>query len=83
MRMVGGFAQWKSHPNRARIDLFSALDDLSRKRTADIIGEAAKSDASPGSNERKVADRLRPDLQIEITRGCSAASVSDQRTLAH
>ena len=43
-------------PDRGRIDVFSTLDDLSRKRTFDIIEEAAKSNARPGSNERKVAD---------------------------
>ncbi len=43
-------------PDRPRISVFSALDDLSRKRTADIIEDAAKSDAPAGSNARKIAD---------------------------
>ena len=43
-------------PDRAYIGLFSVLDDVSRKRTAELIEEAAKSSATPGSNLRKIAD---------------------------
>jgi hypothetical protein len=42
-------------PDRPRISVFSVLDDLSRKQTADLIEAAAKSDAPEGSNPRKIA----------------------------
>lgn len=43
-------------PDRGRIGVFSTLDDLSNKRTAGLIEEAAKAKASAGSNTRKIAD---------------------------
>ncbi len=43
-------------PDRARISVFSALDDLANKRTADLIEETAKSNAPAGSSARKIAD---------------------------
>ncbi len=43
-------------PDRAGIDVFTKLGDLSNKRTKDLIEEIAKSDAAAGSGERKVAD---------------------------
>ncbi len=44
-------------PNdRASVGVFSALDDLSNKRTAALIEEIAKSNATPGSPQRKIAD---------------------------
>jgi putative endopeptidase len=43
-------------PDRAGIDVFTKLGDLSNKRTKDLIEEIAKSNAAPGSGERKVAD---------------------------
>ena len=43
-------------PDRARIGVFTALDTLSNQRTADLIQEAAKSNAPAGSNLRKIAD---------------------------
>jgi putative endopeptidase len=42
--------------DRAEIDVFSKLEDLSNKRTADLIAEIAKSNPAAGSAERKVAD---------------------------
>jgi len=42
--------------DRGRIGVFSALDDLSNKRVVGIIEELSKSDAKPGSNDRKIAD---------------------------
>jgi len=42
--------------DRGRIGVFSALDDISNKRTAGIIEEAAKSNAKAGSNTRKIAE---------------------------
>ena len=43
-------------PDRAGIDVWSKLEDLSNKRTADLIAALAKSNAASGSGARKVAD---------------------------
>src|SRR5271169_6508792 len=43
-------------PDRASIGVFTILADLSNKRTAALIEEAAKSNAPAGSNARKIAD---------------------------
>src|SRR5579871_1876328 len=43
-------------PDRAGVDVFTKLADLSNKRTADLIQEISKSNAAPGSDLRKVAD---------------------------
>jgi putative endopeptidase len=43
-------------PDRGNIGVFSALADLSNKRTAGLIEEAAKANAPSGSNLRKIAD---------------------------
>ena len=43
-------------PDRSNIGVFSTLADLSNKRTAALIEEAAKADAPAGSNSRKIAD---------------------------
>jgi len=43
-------------PDRSRISVFSGLADLSDKRTAALIEEIAKSNASAGSGARKIAD---------------------------
>jgi putative endopeptidase len=43
-------------PDRAAVGMFSILDNISSKRTADLIEQAAKSKAPAGSNLRKVAD---------------------------
>jgi putative endopeptidase len=43
-------------PDRAAIGVFNRLDDLSRKQSAAIIEDAAKSNAPAGSNQRKIAD---------------------------
>jgi putative endopeptidase len=43
-------------PDRAGVDVFTKLADLSNKRTKDLIEEIAKSNAPAGSGERKVAD---------------------------
>ena len=42
-------------PDRGQIGVFTALDDLSNKRTAGLIEEAAKAAAPAGSNVRKIA----------------------------
>jgi putative endopeptidase len=46
----------KIPPDRAEVDLFTVLSDLSRKRTAAIVQEASKSNAPAGSEARKMAD---------------------------
>src|SRR5579863_2411821 len=46
----------KIPPDRARVNVFSELGDLSNKRTADLIREIAKSNPPAGSAARKVAD---------------------------
>ena len=43
-------------PDRSRIGVFTALDDLSNKRTVDLIEETVKANAPAGSNPRKIAD---------------------------
>ena len=43
-------------PDRAAMGVFNRLDDLSRKQSAGIIEDAAKSNAPAGSNQRKIAD---------------------------
>src|SRR5580698_4408835 len=43
-------------PDRSRIGVFTSLADLADKRTAAIIEEAAKANASAGSNTRQIAD---------------------------
>ena len=43
-------------PDRSRIGVFSTLADLSDKRTAALIEEAAKSGGAAGSSARKIAD---------------------------
>src|SRR4051812_40062858 len=42
-------------PDRAGVDVWSRLEDLSDKRTADLIEEIAKSNAPAGSGARKGA----------------------------
>jgi putative endopeptidase len=52
--------EWIKHnqipADRAEIDVFSKLADLSNKRTADLIAEIAKSNPPASSSRRKVAD---------------------------
>ena len=43
-------------PDRAGIDVWTKLTDLSNERTADLIKDLASSNAPAGSNSRKVAD---------------------------
>ena len=53
----GGYvARTKLPPDRAVLSVFSMLDDLSSKRVAGIIEDAAKSNAPAGSDQRKIAD---------------------------
>src|SRR5690349_9524946 len=43
-------------PDRSRVGVFTALSDLTNKRTAALIEEAAKQKAPAGSGTRKIAD---------------------------
>src|SRR5215813_4411702 len=43
-------------PDRAGVDVWTKLEDLSNKRTSDLIAEMAKSNTAAGTKERKVAD---------------------------
>lgn len=43
-------------PDRSGIGVFSKLDEVSNKRTAALIEEAAKANAAPGSSTKKIAD---------------------------
>jgi len=43
-------------PDRSRIGIFSSLTDLSNKRTAELIEEAARTNAPAGTGTRKIAD---------------------------
>jgi putative endopeptidase len=43
-------------PDRAAVDVFTKLTDLSNKRTADLIEEISKSNPPAGSGAKKVAD---------------------------
>jgi endothelin-converting enzyme/putative endopeptidase len=43
-------------PDRANVGVFSSLSDLSNRRTAGLIEEAAKANAPAASNPRKIAD---------------------------
>jgi len=80
-------------PDRAIVDVFSQLDDLSNRRTADLIKEIAGSHSAPGPPTRKVADLFNSymdEVGIE-TRGLTPlrphldaiAVIKDKRELAH
>lgn len=43
-------------PDRSSITVFSLINDVAVKRTSDLIEEIAKSNAAPGSGNRKIAD---------------------------
>jgi putative endopeptidase len=51
---------WIKHaeipPDRSYVGTWDTLEDLSRKRTATLIEEAAKANGPAGSNARKIAD---------------------------
>jgi putative endopeptidase len=49
-------------PDRSGVGVFTALSDLTNKRTAALIEEAAKSKAPAGSDSRKIAGRQIADL---------------------
>lgn len=43
-------------PDRAGVDVSTKIQDMANKRTADLIGELAKSNAAAGTSTRKAAD---------------------------
>jgi endothelin-converting enzyme/putative endopeptidase len=80
-------------PDRAEVDVFSKLSDLSNKRTSDLIAEIAKSNPPAGSATRKVADLYNSymdEAAIEA-KGLAPvrphldaiAAIRDKRELAH
>src|SRR5579864_7889627 len=89
--------EWLKHtqipPDRAGVNVFSRLDDLATKRTADLIQEIAKSNPAPGSEQRKVADLYNSYLdEASIdAKGISplkphldaVAAIRDKQQLAH
>jgi putative endopeptidase len=90
----GGWIKRNEIPaDRANIGVFTALSDLSNKRTAGLIEEAAKSNAPAGSNLRKIADLYNSYMDEAAigTRGLaplrphldSIAAIRDKRELAH
>lgn len=80
-------------PDRAGIDVFTKLGDLSNKRTNDLIDEIAKSNAPAGSGERKVADLFNSYMNESAieARGMAPlkphldaiAAIHDKKELAH
>jgi endothelin-converting enzyme/putative endopeptidase len=78
--------------DRASIGVFTALSDLSNKRTVDLIEQAAKGSAPAGTDERKIADlynAFMDETGIE-TKGAAAlrphlqsiAAIRDKKELA-
>ena len=89
--------EWIKHnqipSDRAEIDVFTKLGDLSNQRTSDLIEEIAKSNPPAGSAQRKVADLYNSyidEAAIEA-KGLSPltphlqaiAAIHDKRELAH
>ncbi len=80
-------------PDRADVDVFTKLADLSNKRTNDLIEEIAKSSAAAGSGERKVADLFNSYMNesaIEAKEMAplkphldAIAAIHDKKQLAH
>ncbi len=89
----GWIARTEIPADRARIGVFSTLADLSNKRTADLIAEAAKGNAPAGSNARKIADLYNSYMDeasieakgLEPIRAhlTAIAAITNQRELAH
>ena len=80
-------------PDRAGIDVFTKLSDLSSQRTADLIKELAASNPPAGSNSRKVADLFNSymdEASIEAkgltpvkSKLDAIAAIHDKKQLAH
>src|SRR4051794_12582020 len=52
----GWLASHDIPPDRASFGVGAVLDELTSKRTAELIADAAKGDATPGSDARKIGD---------------------------
>ena len=66
-------------PDRSDVGVFSALADLTNKRTATIIEEASKSKAPAGTDSRKIADLYNAYMDeagIEAKGPCAAEAAS-------
>lgn len=80
-------------PDRAGVDVFTRLADISNKRTADLIEEIAKSNPPAGSADRKVADLFNSymdEAAIEAKGTAplkphldAIAAIHDKKELAH
>lgn len=80
-------------PDRASVGVFSELSDRASKQTVALIEEAAKANASAGSNTRKIADLYNSYMnEAEIEkRGLeplrshlqAISAIKDKRELAH
>jgi endothelin-converting enzyme/putative endopeptidase len=90
----GGWIRRTEIPaDRGRIGVFTSLDDLSRKRTAGLIEEAAKANAPAGSGARKIAalyNSFMDEAAIESKALAplrphldAIAAIHDKRELAH
>jgi len=79
-------------PDRAAVGVFNELIDLTTKRTAGLIEEAAKSNAPTGTEARKIADLYKSYMNEALLeeKGISAlkphldriAAIKDRRDLA-
>lgn len=79
-------------PDRAGVNVFTKLSDLSNQRTASLIEELAHGSAAPGSGQRKVADLYNsymdePGIEAKKTEPLrplldAIAAVKDKRDLA-
>ncbi|HZQ95748.1 MAG TPA: M13 family metallopeptidase [Candidatus Sulfotelmatobacter sp.] len=80
-------------PDRAEVDVFTALADQSNQRTKDLIEELAHSNAAAGSGERKVADLFNSYMNEAAIEGKGVAplrphldaiaSIRDKKQLAY
>ena len=80
-------------PDRAGVDVFTKLADLSNKRTADLITEIAKSNPPAGSEMRKVADLYNSYMDEALVEAKGLAplkshldaieAIRDKKELAH
>lgn len=80
-------------PDRTSLGVFNLLADRSDKRVAEIIDGAAKSEAAPGTDQRRIADLYRSYMdETAIEKNGSAQlkahlaeinSIHNQRDLSH
>jgi hypothetical protein len=63
-------------PDRAGVNVFTKLSDISNKRTADLIEEIAKSNPAAGTPTRKVADLFNSYMDEAGIQGVGAAEAA-------